>query len=267
MNLGNTCYMNAALQCVIHTPQLVASFINKQFDKEIKSNAKCSRELYDLIRSSVDNTSSYGVEKPSGIKSQMGKKYSQFSGVGQQDSCEFLLELLELLTKELNRVTTKEPYKMLNQTNEPLKKQSDVWYEYNMKRNNSIITDIFQGQTFNSVICSKCGYQHISFDNFLSLSLNIPKSTIRISHACQLKSCFDEFIREEKMNSNEGFICNKCKKPVDIVKRNVIWRYPPVLIIHLKRFFCSTWRKEKLDTSIEIPLEIDLKNYKAESSN
>jgi len=37
-NLGNTCYMNAILQCLLHTEDLVTYFVVNE--KEIKENRK-----------------------------------------------------------------------------------------------------------------------------------------------------------------------------------------------------------------------------------
>ena len=37
-NLGNTCYMNSALQCLIHIPQLKNYFIYNGFEREINAN-------------------------------------------------------------------------------------------------------------------------------------------------------------------------------------------------------------------------------------
>ncbi len=132
---------------------------------------------------------------------------------------------------------------------------------------NSVITDVFQGQIYNAVTCSDCGHKHISFDTFLSLSLNLPKSSTAMTHRAQLARCFEDFVKEERITSDEGFRCARCRRAVPICKRSVLWRLPPVLIVHLKRFHCSTWRKEKLDTLIEFDLgNFALKPYCGESS-
>lgn len=34
INLGNTCYMNSVLQCLLHTPELIEYLVSKE--KEIK---------------------------------------------------------------------------------------------------------------------------------------------------------------------------------------------------------------------------------------
>ena len=36
-NLGNTCYMNAGLQCLSHTVSLKNYFLDKKFEKEINT--------------------------------------------------------------------------------------------------------------------------------------------------------------------------------------------------------------------------------------
>jgi len=260
-NLGNTCYMNAALQCMIHNPCLILPVARGDCNK-LSRPAACAMELFKLIKYSIENSSGNNVAKPLELKRYMGDKYSQFSGSGQQDSIEFVHELLELLSKELNRVTHKIPYKMLDQTKELISIQANKWYQYNEQITSSLITDIFQGQLFNTVKCKSCGFEHISFDNFFSLSLSLPKASTSFTHSTKLDSCLQNFVREEKISSDVGYKCTNCKKIVDITKQTIIWRLPSVLIVHLKRFYCSTWRKEKLDTLVEFDIDnFDLKPY------
>lgn len=121
VNLGNTCYMNAALQCLIHIPQLISYSSMKSY-KDYRPST-CVAELINLVQSSGDNSSEYVSEKPSNLKYYMGKKYTQFSGDTQQDSFEFLLDLIELCCQESNRVVQKEPYRELPQTSRPLNQQ------------------------------------------------------------------------------------------------------------------------------------------------
>ena len=128
----------------------------------------------------------------------------------------------------------------------------------------SIITDVFQGQFYTKVQCADCHYDNISFDNFLSLSLSFPNGESSIS----LKKCLDEFIREEHISKKEGYKCDKCKNIVDITKQTTIWRLPPVLIIHLKRFHCLGRRKQKLETSIKFDVTgCNLRPYCGYSGN
>jgi ubiquitin C-terminal hydrolase len=117
------------------------------------------------------------------------------------------------------------------------------------------------------VICKKCGQVHIAFENFCALSLQFPRSSTRITHSNDLLKCFDTYTEPEELDEKEGFVCDRCTKPVSCVKKTTIWRFPRVLVLHLKRFMVSTWRREKLDTEIEFPDNgLDLSKYKGEAS-
>ena len=45
-----------------------------------------------------------------------------------------------------------------------------------------------------------------------------------------------------------------------------IFRYPKVLVIHLKRFYNSTMRREKLSTTVNIPGTLDMRPFSPRSS-
>ena len=45
-----------------------------------------------------------------------------------------------------------------------------------------------------------------------------------------------------------------------------IFRYPRILVVHLKRFYNSAMRREKLSTTIQIPTTLDMRPYGPYSS-
>lgn len=53
--------------------------------------------------------------------------------------------LLDGISAELNRVKEKPKYEELDFDDLPLNEQSKRWWNYGLKREDSIITDIFQG--------------------------------------------------------------------------------------------------------------------------
>ena len=51
-------------------------------------------------------------------------------------------------------------------------------------------------------------------------------------------------------------------KGSNITKRLSIYRFPPLLVIHLKRFHYSSWRRDKLNTDVKFPVtDLDLSSY------
>jgi ubiquitin carboxyl-terminal hydrolase 6/32 len=51
-----------------------------------------------------------------------------------------------------------------------------------------------------------------------------------------LDQCFEAFTKEEELGEEESWYCSRCKKHQTATKKMNIWKLPPVLIIHLKRF-------------------------------
>ena len=49
--------------------------------------------------------------------------------------------------------------------------------------------------------------------------------------------------------------CPKCKEHREATKQISIWRLPPLLIIHLKRFsFSGNFNRDKLKVKVDFPL-------------
>lgn len=79
-----------------------------------------------------------------------------------------------------------------------------------------------------------------------------------------LEACLDAFAKEEKIP--EAY-CSKCKEFRVQTKRMSLWRLPPVMIIHLKRFQFTTTMRRKLRDLVVFPTEgLDLSRILAPSA-
>ena len=102
------------------------------------------------------------------------KLIRKFSGYNQQDSQELLSYLLDGLHEDLNRIKKKPIVQSLDYKNQPDEDfSSQSWSNY-LKRNHSIIIDLFAGQYKSKVTCPTCKVISITFDPFLYVSLPIP---------------------------------------------------------------------------------------------
>ena len=93
----------------------------------------------------------------------------------------------------------------------------------------------------------------------MDLSVSIPRKGVRITGYVDLSDCLEAFIAPDKMEAC-GYKCEKCKKVDNCTKDFTIYRFPKILVIHLKRFYNSYMRREKLNTTIKIPSILYFKN-------
>jgi ubiquitin carboxyl-terminal hydrolase 4/11/15 len=85
----------------------------------------------------------------------------------------------------------------------------------------------------------------------------------RASNTTTVLDCIEKYCAMEQLEETEMWYCNRCKKHVQAWKQFHLFRAPPILIIHLKRFqySASTHRRDKIGAFIDFPLEgLDLTN-------
>jgi len=174
--------------------------------------------------------------------------------------------LIDRMHDELNRVRKKPTYREMDFDKLSREEQSDKWAEYYKERDNSIMTDLFEGQLMNRISCLSCGYQGYAFDSFMDLSVEIPRKAVRYLGCIKIQECLDKFIEPERM-IDCGYKCEGCKRPVSVEKDLTLYRLPKILVIHLKRFYHSTMRREKLNTTIDFPETLDMRPYAPHSTH
>jgi ubiquitin carboxyl-terminal hydrolase 4/11/15 len=183
-NLGNTCYMNSALQCVRSVPELTKYFLSGAALREINTdnplgnNGEVAKAYYQLLIE-IYNTKNTSVA-PRNFKNTIGRYAPSFSGYGQQDSQEFLGFLLDGLQEDLSRVK-KKPYiekpdstdEMVNDPEAIREMAAKVW-DITKKRDDSVIADLFTGMYKSTLVCPECAKVSITFDPFNNLTLQLP---------------------------------------------------------------------------------------------
>merc|ERR1719233_1091262 len=177
-NLGNTCFMNSTLQCLMQSPWLSKFFLADGWKSEINrtnplgKNGRVAEQYGALVQSVFSNQ--YRVVGPRDFKKVIGEFAPRFMGYQQQDSQELLAFLLDGLHEDLNRVKNK-PYTENVESNEREDNivANETWNTY-LKRNDSIIVDKLQGQYKSKLTCPCCGRTSITFDPFMYLTVPLP---------------------------------------------------------------------------------------------
>uniref|UniRef100_A0A8C7G5A8 Ubiquitin carboxyl-terminal hydrolase n=1 Tax=Oncorhynchus kisutch TaxID=8019 RepID=A0A8C7G5A8_ONCKI len=70
-----------------------------------------------------------------------------------------------------------------------------------------------------------------------------------------LDSCLKAFTNEEELGEDELYYCSKCKTHRLATKKLDLWRLPPILIVHLKRFQFVNGRWIKSQKIVQFPRE------------
>ncbi|KAJ3526931.1 hypothetical protein NM208_g10954 [Fusarium decemcellulare] len=183
-NLGNTCYMNSALQCVRSVEELTKYFLTDEYVDEVNKTNPLGYEgrvavTYGKLLKDI-YLEGKGSVIPREFKTTIGRCRPTFSGWGQQDSQEFLGFLLDGLQEDLSRVK-KKPYiekpdstdDMINNP-EAIKEMADKVWDITRRRDDSVIADLFTGMYKSTLKCPECGKISITFDPFNNLTLPLP---------------------------------------------------------------------------------------------
>lgn len=197
-NLGNTCFMNSALQCLSNTAELTRYFVSGVWRVEINRTnplgmhgavAESYGNLVEKVWSGTSNSFA-----PREFKQTIGRFAPSFSGYAQQDSQEFLAFLLDGLHEDLNRIL-KKPYTETpdidsTEHSELVRIGNECWDMYK-RRNDSVIVDLFQGQYKSTLICPEC--QKVCYNDTFHASIltsrcllrSIPSCTSHYRYPCQ----------------------------------------------------------------------------------
>ncbi|KYO32206.1 ubiquitin carboxyl-terminal hydrolase 32 isoform B [Alligator mississippiensis] len=177
-NLGNTCFMNSSIQCVSNTQPLTQYFISGRHLYELNRTnpigmkghmAKCYGDLVQELWSGTQKNIA-----PLKLRWTIAKYAPRFNGFQQQDSQELLAFLLDGLHEDLNRVHDKPYVELKDSDGRPDWEVAAEAWENHLRRNRSIVVDLFHGQLKSQVKCKTCGHISVRFDPFNFLSLPLP---------------------------------------------------------------------------------------------
>lgn len=200
-NLGNTCYLNAALQCLLHTPFLAPYFASGEWIYDLHAGAPLGSKgtlaaaFADLIQEAwaargrgaagadaAEAADRTGAATPLNTTSLAPRKLKHwlsdaapaFAGNEQHDSQEALNSLLQFLSEDLNRVKKKPYAEQPDSDGRPDALVAEEWWVNHAAREQSIIAALFTGQFKSTLTCENCGHTSARFEPFTTLTLPLP---------------------------------------------------------------------------------------------
>ncbi|XP_015928768.1 ubiquitin carboxyl-terminal hydrolase 31 [Parasteatoda tepidariorum] len=182
-NHGNTCFMNAVIQCLSNTDSFAEYFVLGNFKMDLLRRNKAHSKKYGTRGEVTDQlgtvlsslwTCQYIPNISNKFKTLVAKYGDQYDGSDQHDAQEFLLWLLDKVHEDLN-IAPKQKYKKskgnLGRSDEDIAAET---LANHLRCNSSFIHDLFQGQFRSSLCCLGCGHFSNTFDPYLCVSLPVP---------------------------------------------------------------------------------------------
>ncbi|XP_061374906.1 ubiquitin carboxyl-terminal hydrolase 16-like [Gastrolobium bilobum] len=236
-NLGNTCFLNAILQCLTHTVPLVLGL------RSCNHSTPCAGHIDGLcvvcaLREHIQSSlvASGGYLSPLKFVDNLNHFSSVFRRYQQEDAHEFLqcaLDKLERCFLDL--------------------KKSNISFE-----DDNLVEKVFGGRLISKLRCCNCGCCSDTYEPLIDLSLEI-------DNVDTLPNALESFTKMENIDAK--FRCDSCKEEVSMEKRLILDQTPLVASFHLKRFKTDGTYVEKIDKHVDFPLELDLMSYTTFNQN
>eukprot|EP01134_Creolimax_fragrantissima_P006630 CFRG6630T1 len=273
VNMGNTCYLNAAMQALMNCDPFVY-YIQDCYDYlrimstfEVRSASLTSQRSKSLVLDSLADLVEiyWGDDPPSAsapraLLRDMANVNRMFNGYSQHDSQEFIGALLDRLHEETFRPQSRFT------DNRPLS-GGEVYPP--SARNQSMISDLFEGTLRSQVTCLSCGSSSFTFDPFMTIPIEIGGASMSNEGsgdsvwssmkgvACDafswmadwttlsLTECLERFCEVESLNGGNRYRCTNCNDLTPSTKSLRFHHLPEVLVICLKRFSHHSYYSSK----------------------
>ncbi|CAK4198318.1 unnamed protein product [Aphanomyces euteiches] len=188
LNLGNTCFLNCALQCLSATSIWRSYFLQKLYTKDICRNNKFGTKgkivhAFGGIMAQLwaNRNTCMTIVSPNDFRKVFSKCKPQFDGFDQHDGHEYIASLLDAIHEDLNHPQTQTTPKLQSAQND-IQLGHEAWARH-LLQNQSVVVDVFHGLLRSQTTCNQCAHRRVQFEPSLFLSLPIAQ----LSAQCVLR--------------------------------------------------------------------------------
>ena len=278
-NVGNSCYANAALQCLLSTslahallePDTLAVFrgyasnanllavgsgsvdsldgddaqrlekvTRKEQRRKRREKKKCREKSEWLTRQLTSITRKYTVAEPE----QQSWFYSSQTPIVDPGS---ITKHPERLSKCLRPYQQEDAHEFMRALLSTL----------TMNGQNRQLSSLFDGLLESAVTCQVCKRTSLTRDRYMDLSLDIC-----MDHVNTLGDALSEFTKTELLSCDNKVMCNHCRIKQPVAKGLRLATAPSIMVCHLKRFaFGNCGNMVRLHKHVNFPLKLEIGDY------
>jgi ubiquitin C-terminal hydrolase len=277
---GTSCYINAALQALLRTPELLErlEFVSSaerplHYQDAVVRKDSAGEKLWKATRSTLASMfkAFCELEWPNGAPEsheeltlfvvqyfQDRLRISPESNASAQQCCaEFTGHLLAALEETTSRA-------FVGPNLEPAFDPAHPWHvsalrkwEFEQKRNMSPVWDLFQGESISLLTCPKCKTTHYSTPITYNRLLLEFGTDVSISDSRRLYTV-KELLQYNRPERVTNYLCTVCNKRRDVQKEDRIVRPPQMLWMHVRRFTFVDNTQCKITNPVTVPMSLDL---------
>jgi ubiquitin C-terminal hydrolase len=237
INIGNTCYLNSALQVLMHTEELKKIFLKTEKLKLENPDYFKDKDtrFYECIKAIYKG---YWEDdcliRPIGLARYLDQ-HSYFPMGEQSDST----EVLTCLVQKIHEIICVPKDKSDELAKSDLERLSIKEWNHHLESKYSQLVNMFWGQYYTKNECEECGYVSNKFETFHYFTLpavadgeDDPNSPVT------LETLIQNFKAKKRFDNDNKYHCDKCNANVDnATNESSIWKLPNYLIIQLKRYY------------------------------
>jgi len=248
-NIGNSCYINSALQILTHIPELNDYLLRVEKLVNIPDSIITFEwiQLYKMIQENHCSISpNRFLDRMKKIAQQ--KNRSEFASFEQNDAVDYFAFMIDCIHNSLNQVYPDANHDM------DLAPILVNYLQTVESKDSSMVQKLFLSCTLNQYVDP--GTQQIQLSKIEHesiVALSIPETS-----PVSLYDCLIETYKEEEMKGDNAWYDEKSQQKKSVLKRSAFCFTPPILVLHLKR-----WRPNlsKNNVFIDTPLTMDLQRF------
>ena len=245
-NVGQTCYMNATLECLSNIEELTKHILSYNFMSSNPLTKQLSIFYWDLLSNLFFPSLEIKAKKyysPYNFKEIIGKMNPLFHGFHAADSKDLLFFILETLHDELNFVNNN--MNNINMFNIDPSNKIQVFNSFMnnfILKNNSIITNLFYGFNESCLFCFRCQQRKYTFQSFNITIIPLIKAQqyklqkYRNNYKIlNLYDALESLSQKEVFEGDNMIYCNICRRLTNAYHQQMFFRTPMYFIIVLNR--------------------------------
>ncbi|CAI9763464.1 unnamed protein product [Fraxinus pennsylvanica] len=227
VNLGNSCYANAVLQCLAFTRPISSYLLQGFHSKTCQKQDWCFVCEFEYLLLKGQKMKS--PLSPIGVLSQLQKIGSNLSHGREEDAHEFLRCVVETMQSIcLEEVGTAD----------------------SLDEESTLVGLTFGGYLRSKIKCMKCSGRSEQCDRMMDLTVEIDGDIDTLGEALV------QFTTSETLTGDNKYKCSRCKSYQKAKKKLTVLEAPNILTIILKRF--RSGNLGKLDKLVQFPEVLNL---------